>query len=86
MLGSEMVVLLGKAMQEAVAWHTDELVSKSEGKQAKSQSFLFPRTFKQSVSRRCEPDLGWFFTPQMIQSRKFLTELDFWCGQVDSQD
>lgn len=36
MLGSEMVVLLGKAMQEAVASHTDELVSKSEGKQAKS--------------------------------------------------
>lgn len=49
----------------------DEFACQSESKRAKSKSFLFSCPFMWVVIRRCGPDLGWVFPPQMILSRKF---------------
>lgn len=69
-------------MKECLSSKIDELASKSKGKQAKSKSFLYPRSSLRAAGRRRGPELGWVFQLQVIQSAKSLTDLI----QVDNQN
>jgi hypothetical protein len=56
-------------VKEHFSSQTDELASGSEDEQAKCKSFS-PMSFMLAVTRRCGPELGWVFLPQIILSRK----------------
>lgn len=47
--------------------HQDRWTCQGEGKQAESKNYLLPSPSMYTATRWCDPDLGWFCQPEMIQ-------------------